>query len=138
MKFYLIVIFFLAAACNKEENEVAKSRTVLLTEKPWRLAGYGLDENGNRRIDLDEEAIEECQKDNTSQFRVDGSGSHYDNAISCGNGITEQPFTWKFIENERALDFLYTTARIERLNESELIISYDSGPAARFLTVFHH
>jgi hypothetical protein len=138
MKSYLIVLVFLVTSCSKEETEVVKSRSLLLTEKPWKLAGYGLDENGNKRIDLDEETIEECQKDNTSQFRVDGSGSHYDNAITCGNGITEQPFTWKFIEKETALDFLYTTARIERLTESELIISYDSGPAARFLTVFHH
>ena len=137
-------ILTILLSCKKEKdtlNEKAPA-IVLLTQKPWILASHGFDDNNNGRIDLSEEAIEECQEDNITHFYVDGTGMFDDNTLSCATGIDKQPFTWTFTDSESGIDFLYDSARIARLNDEELIIykelTFSNNDAVKFILIYKH
>ena len=114
----------------------------LLTHEVWILAGYGYDENGNGSVDVPEQSIRDCEKDNRYNFFAGGKGLFEENNISCGNGISEMPFSWKFREGEQAIDFITGIAKILRLTESELVLSREtvnaSGQPVKLLIVFRH
>ncbi|HEX7902296.1 MAG TPA: hypothetical protein VF487_00355 [Chitinophagaceae bacterium] len=138
LRFVLIVLLAMQA-CSKENDIQEKSAAQLLTQQEWILSGYGYDHNTNGVIDVSEESIEDCEKDNTCRFETDGTGKQFDNTLTCGNGLAEQPFTWKLINNESELDFSFGIARILRLDEDKLIITDNSGgQAIKFITVFRH
>jgi hypothetical protein len=91
-----------------------KSAIALLTQKPWTPVSYGYDDNQDGSIDGFEESITDCEKDDHYGFGIDGSGFFDDKNISCGNGISEMPFTWRFI-NEETLVFLFEPVKIPGL-----------------------
>jgi hypothetical protein len=144
LKNILIMIFISGLSCKKESNSVdqPKSATELLTQKAWVLKSYGFDDNGNNVVDPEEELIQECQKDNIYTFKKDGTGIYSDNALSCGNGVPDNEFNWKFIEQETAIDFIYNIARIQKLNEQELSFFYEidlgNGSVLRVLAEYSH
>lgn len=93
LKFILSAILAVTLSCKK--NDVLKPATELLTQKSWTLASYGYDHNANGLIDASEESIRDCEKDNKYSFTIDRNGLYEDNNLSCGNGISEMPFTWR-------------------------------------------
>jgi hypothetical protein len=112
-----------AASIFFPQQQIVKSKPAnLLTQQPWVLCGYGYDINYNGKIDEQEESITECEKDNVCIFYANGSGMLSDNKVSCGNGIAEQPFAWKFTDNETTLDIGFEKMRVLRLNENELVV----------------
>lgn len=82
-KAFLIGIIIITLSCSKEIdiNEPVPPES-LLTEKPWVLNSYGLDENRSNQIDPAEESIEDCQKDNTWHYYADGTGLFDDSSLS--------------------------------------------------------
>lgn len=84
----------------------------------------------------------DCEKDNRYSFAIDGNGLFEDNSLSCGNGIAEMPFTWRLINDETTLDFLFAIAKISRLDSEQLIIYNDTrnvgGQSARYIQIFRH
>jgi len=121
LKLVLSAILAVAFSCKKDIEK--KSATELLTQKTWTLVSYGYDHNANGIIDAAEESIRDCDKDNKYSFNTNGTGLFEDNILSCGNGISEMPFTWKFINNETTIDFLTGIVKILRLNDGQLVIS---------------
>lgn len=112
----------------------------LLLNKKWVLTSYGFDENGNGRIDMMEERIEECEKDDTYQFYSNGRGMMSDNSFSCCNGIDEQVFQWHFTNNGQSLVVFSETIHIMRLTTRELVtykkLSYIKGQVLKLITVY--
>ena len=115
LRFALPVLLAVTLSCKKDTEE--KSVTQLLTQKTWTLASYGYDHNANGIIDAAEESIRDCDKDNSYTFNTDGTGVIEDNTSTCGNGISEMPFTWQFTNNETTIDFLTGIVSILRLND---------------------
>ena len=139
LKLVLPVIFIITLSCKKDTEE--KSATQLLTQKTWTLVSYGYDHNANGIIDASEESIRDCDKDNSYTFNTDGTGIVEDNTLSCGNGISEMPFTWKFINRKTSIDFLTDIATILLLNDEQLIISHHVSSGAqspRYIETFRH
>jgi hypothetical protein len=136
IEFILPVIFAVTLNCNK--NDVSGSATELLTQKSWTPVSYGYDHNANGLIDASEESIGDCEKDNRYSFAIDGNGLFEDNSLSCGNGIAEMPFTWRLINDETTLDFLFGMAKISRLDSEQLIIYNDTGESTRYIQIFKH
>lgn len=112
----------------------------LLLNKKWVLTSYGFDENGNGRVDMMEERIEECEKDDTYQFYSNGTGMMSDNSFSCCNGIDEQVFQWQFTNNGQSLVVFSETIHIIRLTTRELVtykkLSYIKGQVLKLITVY--
>ncbi|MGZ8552297.1 MAG: hypothetical protein ACXWV8_02755 [Chitinophagaceae bacterium] len=142
--FFLLCIVAMTLSCKKENSNSPEpaTATIWLTQKPWSLASYGYDHNANGLIDASEESIRECERDNRYSFIIGGNGLYEDNILSCGNGISEMPFTWRLINNETTLDFLSAVVQISRLNEVQLIIYHDtmdaSGQSLRYIQIFTH
>ena len=139
LKLVLPVLFTITLSCKKDIDK--KSATQLLTQKTWTLVSYGYDHNANGIIDAAEESIRDCDKDNSYTFDTDGTGIVDDNTLSCGNGISEMPFTWKLANNETTIDFLTGIAAILQLNEEQLIISNSVSSGAqspRYIETFKH
>lgn len=140
LKYTLPVI--IAVTLSFKKKEAAESATELLTQKPWILVSYGFDENANGIIDASEESICDCEKDNNYNFNRDGTGVYEENTLSCANGISEMPFTWKLINDETSLDFLFGRAKISWLTSEQLIILYDitdiKKQSARYIQIFKH
>lgn len=141
LKFLLPVAFALLAGCDKDRAE-PKAAVQLLTEKSWKPVSTGLDDNRNDHIDPEEESIRECDKDNLYHFYIDGKGLWEENALQCGTGVTESPFTWKLVDNDSAIDFTSAIARIQSLTEQELVIYFElevvNDAPLKIMTIFRH
>lgn len=139
LRFVLLILLAVSLSCKKKDVE--KSTTQLLTQKTWTLVSYGYDHNANGIIDAAEETIRDCDKDNSYTFSTDGTGVFDDNTLTCGNGISEMPFTWKLINNETTIDFLTGMVTILRLNDEQLIISHHVSAgleSPRYIETFKH
>ena len=137
-EFIITILIALATLCDTNKGEIKKSKLELLTQKEWVLISYGYDKDGNGLIDPAEEEIRDCERDNSYVFKNDGTGTCYDNFISCGNGISDFQFSWKFGNDQSTLVFSSHTGSITRLNENQLIICDNEKPARKFITVFKH
>lgn len=112
----------------------------LLINKTWTLSSYGFDENGNSCIDMMEERIEECEKDDTYEFFSGGTGIMRDNGFTCCNGIDEQTFQWQFTNNGKGMILSSGFVSIARLTANELVtqkkIIYKKGGGMDLITVY--
>ena len=122
-KLISIATIVLLFACNKYDNIVGGTKTVneLLTEKPWQIVGAGFDNNNNGIVDIGENQLTDCQKDNTYHFHQPGSGSISDNAVDCtpsGN----LNFEWKLLNNDKEIEINLQKYFIVRITENELLL----------------
>ncbi len=130
-------------SCSKETaiNEPT-TIDILLTEKPWILSSFGFDENRNNKVDLMEENIEDCQKDNTWYYYNDGTGLIDDKVLSCATGIDKQPFTWKLSPDKTLIDFFHDSFKILQINDTEMNLYKEltdvEGNSLKFIFVFRH
>lgn len=91
----------------------------LLANGQWLLKAYGFDDDSTGNIEEYENMISECQRDNTTAYRQDGSGNTYENELVCG-GDSMTSFQWKFIDNDKAIEILGLRMDIYKLNKNEL------------------
>jgi hypothetical protein len=136
---YLLVPLLLFNT-SRQPGTPLLSAAELLMNKKWVLSSYGFDENNNNRIDMIEERIEDCEKDDTYEFYTGGTGMMRDNGFSCCNGIDEQTFQWQFINNGERMIMSSEPINITRLTTSELItqkkLSYVKGQVLSLITVY--
>lgn len=118
--FCALLVITLIVACKKHSHKPdKKTLEELLTSGKWLLSGYGYDNDNNGKLDTDETLILDCQKDNTSEYRIDGSGIHLENQVVCmADPVLE--FEWKFIDNEKAIEISAQRLDIEKLTDDEL------------------
>ena len=109
-----------------------------LTQKPWRLLSYGFDHNKNGLVDIDEESIRDCQKDNSYTFNKDGSGVVAENAMICNTNDPLNQFAWTLTNNDTVLDFYYGKAYIIKLDTDNLDITSSSTDDIKLLLIFRH
>ena len=109
-----------------------------LTQKPWRLLSYGFDHNKNGLVDIDEESIRDCQKDNSYTFNKDGSGVVVENAMICDTNVPVNQFAWTLTNNDTVLDFYYGKAYIIKLDTDNLDITSSSTDDIKLLLIFRH
>ena len=109
-----------------------------LTQKPWRLLSYGFDHNKNGLVDIDEESIRDCQKDNSYTFNKNGSGVVAENAMICNTNDPLNQFAWTLTNNDTVLDFYYGKAYIIKLDADNLDITSSSTDDIKLLLIFGH
>ena len=108
-------------SCKKETNEPKVAPPLqLLTTGKWTLSAYGWDDDSSGNIEAHENLILDCQKDNTVQFFTNGNAQGLENQEACGNNTPESNFTWKFIDDEKAIEVEQVRYDIRTLNKTEL------------------
>ena len=134
----LPMVLWMIAACKKEKETVEKSPVQLLTVKEWTLFSVGFDDNNNGVIDINEEMIKDCQRDNTIKFNSDGRGQFLDKGISCG-GPMESSFGWKFINNHTGIEIEASFVSVLKLDENEFIYTPElDGVTTKFIIRYRH
>jgi hypothetical protein len=125
-------------SCTKSSTEKSLTAAEMLTSKQWRLVSYGFDGNKNGSIDPNEEAIRDCERDNTYIFNKDGSGIANENSNVCNGNDPSHEFIWALKNNNTVLDFYFGTAYINRLCPDSLVISDSNSDQVRLLLVYTH
>lgn len=114
------------SACNKNSN--GQSRTELLTQKPWFQTNVEKGTAGNWKTDDDFTAMEACEKDDQTIFRVNKVYEVNEGASKCDASeeqIKEQG-SWELKDDETKLTISGETGTIEKLDESTLIVTYSA------------
>ncbi|MBC7903730.1 MAG: lipocalin family protein [Gemmatimonadaceae bacterium] len=143
--FALGLLVTTAFSCSKSKSTPTKSNTELLTQSAWKIdvAGVDLDKNGS----IDETyPFEDCEKDDTYVFNINGTGVLSNNALKCDdNDPTTEDFTWSFKTNGTVLFASLTSidgdATIKTLNDANLEVYQDvenSGMSIRYIFRFKH
>ena len=125
-------------ACEKNGPGNNSTAAEILTAKPWKLISYGFDSNNNGMVDPNEEAIRDCEKDNTYTFNIDGSGVVSENSMICNGNSPTNHFTWALTRNDTVLDFLFANAAIVKLSADSLHIADLSSSQEKLLLVYAH
>src|ERR1700754_2087945 len=67
-------------SCEKNTHTPdKKTLEQLLTDGKWTLVAYGYDDNKSGTIEAEENLIIDCQKDNTTEYHKNGSGTSLEN-----------------------------------------------------------
>ena len=140
LRYGLVGISFVLAvfSCSKNNREISAPVSVadLLTAKPWKLVSFGFDTNKNGMVDLDEESIPDCMKDNTYWFKKDGSGIVYENSNICNGNAPTTHFKWMLTQNDTVLDFHTGYAYIQRITADSLYTADSKTNPEKLLAVY--
>lgn len=91
------------SSCQKSNDDEPKTKTALLSSSLWKIASIGVDLDKNNTVDLPY-PLENCEKDNTLEFKTDGTGITYEGATKCDPDDPDtENFTWSFKNNETIL-----------------------------------
>lgn len=137
--FFLLLLFILPG-CKKsdEPNNATVNKEKFLTEKPWRLFSYGLDVNNNGLTDPSEEAISNCEKDNTYSFAPNGSGIVSENTEICPGNNASNSFQWSLTNGETELDFVHGVAVIIRLTGDSMVLGEKTTGTTKLIFHYKH
>jgi hypothetical protein len=137
MRLLFIALILATVACKKNKTTTGEenSTTELLTKKAWILHSVGFDDNNNKLIDISENQILDCQKDNSYQFLLSGKGTIAENAVSC-NPSSNNNFDWTLV-GDTVLNIGFQPTVILTLNETEMLLQPDiPGLAVKFLMYY--
>ena len=147
IRFYLacITAIIAIASCKKNETQnplppspLPPSAEEMLIEKPWKLISYGYDNNRNGMIEINEESIRDCEKDNTYTFNKDGSGVLNENSKICNGNDPTNRFNWTLTENDAVLDFYLGKAYIVKLSNESLWMSNSNSDPVKLIFIYGH
>ena len=102
----LLVVIGIFFSCKKEEADPPKTKTELLTARPWKRTALtsqpAYDWNGNGTSDTDIMKIMlACEKDNLEYYKTDGTVETNEGATKCDPGDPQTwTSTWEFKDNE--------------------------------------
>jgi hypothetical protein len=110
----------------------------MLTAKSWRLLSYGFDSNKNGIVDPNENAIKDCELDNTYMFNKDGYGLVNENSKICSGIDPSHTFIWALRNNDTVLDFYFGKAYIAKLSTDSLYITDSNTDQVKLLLMYGH
>jgi hypothetical protein len=135
---YASTLIAISSCTKNNEKSPTLSSAELLTAKPWKLLSYGFDDNKNGLVDNNENAIKECEADNTYIFNKDGSGVVQENSKICSGSDPSHSFIWALKNNDKVLDFYFGTANIEKLSTDSLYITDPNPDPVKLLLIYGH
>ena len=91
----------------------------LLTKGSWQSIAHGFDDDNSGTIESYENLLTDCQKDNTTKFNTNGTGTVNENQVVCGTDPVSN-FAWKFVNDDKAIEIMDITMNIQKLTETEL------------------
>lgn len=134
---YLIVIVAISSCGKDNSNEhLLANATEILTARPWKLISYGYDSNNNELVDIDEDAIRDCDKDNIYTFNTDRSAVITENERICSGSEPTNQFKWLLTNNDTEIDFYFGKAFIVKLAMDILILSNSDSDPVKLLLIY--
>ena len=110
-------------SCQKDKDDDGpKSRTELLTSSLWKISSVKMT---IASVEVPYQ-MEDCEKDDTFEFKANGTGISYDGVKCDPDDPATQEFTWSFQSNETVLriaipgTFIDGDATITTLNATTL------------------
>jgi hypothetical protein len=128
----VVVLFALLNGCKKDDE---KSKTQLLTEKPW-FVSKAEEKAGTANWVDDFPNYAACEKDDATLFKSNGQYENNEGATKCSAADPQiiSTGTWNFASNETVLNITESGSTlpftIEQLNENNLVVSYVVGSGA--------
>jgi hypothetical protein len=102
---FLVAIVFIMA-CKKDKDGSSVSNTDLISSAAWKFdnAKIDLNNDGTGDLDVPDNLLAACIKDNLISFSKDKSGKINEGAAKCApTDPTDRPFTWEFINSEKTI-----------------------------------
>jgi hypothetical protein len=143
-------LFITLFSCQKSnDGDEPKTKTALLTASLWKINSVGLDLDKNNTVDLPY-PLENCEKDNTLEFKTDGTGISREGATKCDpEDPDSENFNWSLKNNDTILNiaipgsFFAGDATIITLNETTMeayldINDPDTGTQVRIIFKLTH
>lgn len=133
--FVLIFAASILLSCRKEKSISEKER--LLTLESWQYHQFGIDENFDGQIDIQND-FEDCALDDLVKFNAGGNGLFHQGTMLCYPTFPQtQDFTWQFHSNETQLEYGGAIHTLLSLHETQLAIYTEedngSGPVRHIL-----
>ncbi len=133
-------------SCQKKESTGTtpqlSAKTQLLTKSNWILADNETKVGSGGIWGSNYQAIYACRKDDLLKFNTDNNGVADEGATKCNTTDPQSvPFSWTFAESETKLTFQNSTATIDVLSETSLVITYTDNyftPARYNRLTFRH
>ncbi|HTQ26488.1 MAG TPA: hypothetical protein VMI35_00095 [Puia sp.] len=120
----------------------ADEKTALLTRAAWKYEKMGFDSDEDGYIDVLDSRVSDCEKDDLTIFRPDGSGVFQSGRIKCDpSDPPSLPFTWLLENHDSSIYFEEQYFRIKTLTDSHLEIYHDetlAGSDVRYIIAFTH
>jgi hypothetical protein len=144
--FLILFIFATASACKKKSSEEPgtqfSAKTVLLTKSNWYLSDNETKVGAGGTWGSNYQGIYDCKKDDYLKFKTDYTGVSDEGVTKC-NTLDPQsaPFTWAFSDNETKITFQNSTATIDVLTETSMVVTYTDNyftPARYNRLTFRH
>jgi hypothetical protein len=119
---FSLFIFTLLTSCQKEKDP--QSRTGLLTGKAWKFVKIESKTNNGPWFD-EVQLMSACEKDNEVLFKTNLSYVISEGATKCDPFDPDilDEVRWGFLENETKIDMDGAILFIEKLDQSQFIIS---------------
>ncbi len=115
----ITLLFILVTSCKKKNDQ--KSKTELITQKPWVFSKYEEKVNNGAFID-DFPSWVACEKDDKYTFKTNNIVD-YDPLVKCDPSDVATQISWAFTDNETKLVFLSGSNVIDLLDENNLVVS---------------
>ncbi len=120
---------------------MASANTQWLTQQFWQYDQFGIDEDLDGEIDIDE-GFDVCAEDDLVKFDNGGVG-HFDQGSQlCYPGHPQTlPFTWQFLNNETQIEYGGAVHTILELDQNQLKIyteETDGSTTSRYILIYRH
>lgn len=133
------VLFAGMVGCRKDKDtpSLPKTPSELLTQNEWILTTGGFDDDSSGTIEGSEEIVQDCAKDNSYFFNVNGTGKYADNAQRCATDSTGN-FTWKIVDSTQKKYLVLSGQpwKLRKLTETELIVAEEEFFTTHLLMVY--
>lgn len=115
---FLFLVLFAANSCKKKNDQ--KSKTQLLTQKPWVVSNYE-EKSGSGNYQSFYAAFDACEKDDRFTFFANNT-VEYDPLVSC-IGEQKETGSWAFTDNETKITFGLGSYTLEQLTDNVLVLT---------------
>lgn len=121
-----VVMVLVLSSCNDDET---KSKTDYLTSGSWSFSAVAYRMENGTEIDMSDEFMSDCEKDNVITFLANGTYTSDAGADDCDGDSTDETGTWAWTENETVLAITSDgdTSELELISINSSQMKYSVG-----------
>lgn len=115
---------FILASCSKDEEEVSKTRTELLTQADWKIVS-DMNKSGSDPWNDEISSYDACELDNYLSFKIDHTAVYDEGATKCDPSDPQiESGVWAFTDNDTRINLNGASFTLDELSATTLTISF--------------